>query len=186
MTVGVLGWAGQRRRRAGAQWAPRAAYSALAALLLALLAALAALGAAPAIAAPATSRPTEAVAYARIAVARVLTYYYGKTASSGPIPVLSPCIGDGALIGTTGANLNSYSYVLIPTALVNPISPCQGVQTAFAQFNGQAANWGLIRIQVDLNVAYTGVSAAQQASVTFSIDPGQIRTTGAPAGPQLL
>lgn len=135
---------------------------------------------------PQAARPTEAVAYARIAVVRVLSYYYGKTANSGPIPVLSPCVGDGALIGTTGATLNSFNYVLIPTALVNPITPCQGVQTAFAQFNGQAANWGLIRIQVDLNVAYTGVGSQQQGSVSYNIDPSQIRTTGAGAAPQLL
>ena len=177
-----------RLRHAGAH---RAALAALATLLLTLLATLAATPAlanaqAAQQAIPQASRPTEAVAYARIAVARVLTYYYGKTTTSGPIPVLSPCIGDAALIGTTGANLNSYSYVLLPTALVNPIAPCQGVQTAFEQFNGQAANWGLIRIQVDLNVAYTGVGAQQQGSVSYSIDPGQIRTTGAPAGPQLL
>ncbi len=202
MTGGVLSrWAQtpiQRAdgRRVGARRATRASVSALATLLLTLLAALVA---APAFAAPAANasmtsaalapqatRPTEAVAYARVAVARVLSYYYGKTADSGPIPVLSPCIGDAALVGTTGANLNSYSYALIPTALINPISPCQGVQTAFEQFSGQAANWGLIRIQIDLNVAYTGVGAQQQGSVSFSIDPSQIRTTGAPAGPQLL
>jgi serine/threonine protein phosphatase PrpC len=188
MRVGVLSaWAATKRRRLGARLALRPLSGALAALLLALLATL---GAAPALAAPAAAppatRPTEAVSYARIAVVRVLSYYYGRTANSGPIPVLSPCIGDGALIGTTGDNLNSYSYALIPTALVNPINPCLGVQTAFEQFNGQAVNWGLLRIQVDLNVAYTGVAAAQQGSVDYSIDPGQIRTTGAPAGPQLL
>jgi serine/threonine protein phosphatase PrpC len=181
----------QRATRLGRGSVRRAALASLAALLLTLLATL---GATTALAnaqsarqaTPQATRPTEAVAYARVAVARVLTYYYGKTTTSGPIPVLSPCIGDAALIGTTGANLNSYSYMLLPTALVNPITPCQGVQTAFEQFNGQAANWGLIRIQVDLNVAYTGIGAQQQGSVTYSIDPGQIRTTGAPAGPQLL
>lgn len=177
----------RRATTLGSGGARGAALAALATLLLTLLATL---GATPALAntqsTPQVTRPTEAVAYARIAVARVLTYYYGKTTTSGPIPVLSPCIGDAALIGTTGANLNSYSYVLLPTALANPINPCQGVQTAFEQFNGQAANWGLIRIQVDLNVAYTGTGAQQQGSVSYSIDPGQIRTTGAPAGPQLL
>lgn len=177
----------RRATTPGRSGARGAALAALATLLLTLLATL---GATPALATaqstPQATRPTEAAAYARIAVARVLTYYYGKTTTSGPIPVLSPCIGDAALIGTTGANLNSYSYVLLPTALVNPINPCQGVQTAFEQFNGQAANWGLIRIQVDLNVAYTGTGAQQPGSVSYSIDPGQIRTTGAPAGPQLL
>ncbi len=140
----------------------------------------------PVSAAPQFGRPPEPLAYARIAVARVLAYYYGKTSTSGPIPVLSPCIGDAALVGTTGANLNSFTYALVPTALVNPIDPCQDVKTAFAQFNGQAATWGLIRIQVVLNVAYTGISAQQVGSVTYNIDPGQIRTTGASTGPQLL
>src|SRR5487761_2409285 len=136
--------------------------------------------------APQATRPTEAVAYARVAVVRVLSYYYGVTSNSGPIPVLSPCIGDGALIGTTGANLNSYSYALIPTTLVNPITPCQGAQSAFAQFYGQASSWGLRRIQIDLNVAYTGVGAQQAGNATFSIDPSQLHTTGSISGPQLL
>ncbi|HZC07377.1 MAG TPA: protein phosphatase 2C domain-containing protein [Ktedonobacterales bacterium] len=192
MTAGVLSAQTRRSKHIGARGASRRLCGALAGLALALLVALstlATLATPPAHAAPAASqanRPTEAVAYARVAVVRVLSYYYGKTTSSGPIPVLSPCIGDGALIGTTGPNLNSFSYALIPTALVNPITPCQGVQTAFAQFSGQAANWGLIRIQVDLNVAYTGVGLQQQGSVVYTIDPSQIRTTGAPAGPQLL
>jgi len=178
MTCGVLsGWA---------KTLTKAVWSALLALLCAVFVA------GPVYAAPATpaslspTRPTEAVAYARVAVVRVLSYYYGKTASSAPIPVLSPCVGDGALVGTTGANLNSFNYALIPTALVNPIQPCQGVQAAFQQFDGQAATWGLVRIQVDLNVAYTGAGSSQQGSLTFSIDPGQVRTTGAAHGPQLL
>ncbi len=184
MTCGVLsGWVRAQRaaRRGGGR---RLASLATLGALLALLGV--ALGAAPVAAAAPPSRPTRSVAYARIAVARVLSYYYGKTASSGPIPILSPCIGDAALVGTTGANLNSFTYALIPTALVNPIQPCQGAQLAFQQFNGQAATWGLIRIQVDLNVAYTGVGAGQPGSVSFSIDPTLIRTTGAAPGPQLL
>lgn len=192
MRAGVRSEQAKRSRRGGARWAAWAARGSLAALLLALLMAPVTLGTAPARAASVSramstpNRPSEAVAYARVAVVRVLSYYYGKTASSGPIPVLSPCVGDGALVGTTGPNLNSFSYALIPTALVNPIAPCQGVQTAFQQFNGQAANWGLIRIQVDLNVAYTGAGAQQQGSVVYTMDPSQIRTTGAAAGPQLL
>ena len=193
MTGGMMGAALTARRATtlGRGSAREAALATLAALLAMLLATL---GAAPALASPRigsqaspqANRPTEAVAYARVAVVRVLSYYYGKTTTSVPIPVLSPCVGDGALIGTTGANLNSYSYILIPTALVNPINPCTGVQAAFEQFNGQAANWGLVRIQVELNVAYTGTGAQRQGSVSYSIDPGQIRTTGASTGPQLL
>ena len=190
MTFGVLGgWVIALMR------ARLALLSALLALLCAMLIATP-VSAAPA-SQPATSaatapqaaqasRPTEPVAVARVAVARVLSYYYGKTASSGPIPVLSPCVGDGAIVGTTGANLNSFSYVLVPTALVNPINPCQGAQTTFAQFNGQAANWGLVRIQVELNVAYTGAGAQQAGSLSFTIDPTLIRTTGSSTGPQLL
>lgn len=167
-------------QRMAARLMMRGLFAALVAPLLLVAIAL------PVSAAPQFSRPPEPLAYARIAVARVLTYYYGKTLTSGPIPVLSPCIGDAALVGTIGANLNSFTYALLPTALVNPIDPCQGVKTAFAQFNGQAATWGLLRIQVVLNVAYTGTSAQQVGSVTYSIDPSQIRTTGASTGPQLL
>ncbi|MDE3229138.1 MAG: serine/threonine-protein phosphatase [Chloroflexota bacterium] len=183
MRSGVLsGQAPWATRQRGRGWAASLALLGGALALLGVT-----LGAVPVAAAPASpSRPTEAVAYARVAVARVLSYYYGKTANSGPIPILSPCIGDAALVGTTGVNLNSFNYALIPTALVNPIQPCQGAQIAFQQFNGQAATWGLIRIQVDLNVAYTGTDASQQGSVSFSIDPSQIRTTGAATGPQLL
>ena len=147
MRVGVLSaWAATKRRRLGARLAPRAVSGALAAVLLALLATL---GATPALAAPAAAtaapsanRPTEAVAYARVAVVRVLSYYYGRTANSGPIPVLSPCIGDGALIGTTGDNLNSYSYALIPTALVNPISPCQASRRRLSSSMGRQPTGG--------------------------------------------
>ena len=187
MTFGVLGgWVKAKTQ------ARLALLSALLALLCATLiaspvsAASTTAPAATSAIAPQVTRPTQPVAAARVAVVRVLSYYYGKTATSGPIPVLSPCVGDGALVGTTGANLNSFSYALVPTALVNPITPCQGVQTTFAQFNGQAANWGLVRIQVELNVAYTGVGAQQGGSLSFTIDPSLIRTTGSATGPQLL
>ena len=192
MRAGVRSEQAEWSRRGGARVSTWTAHGSLAALLLALLMASVTLSATPTQAAPTVrsaaspNRPSEAVAYARVAVVRVLSYYYGKTTTSGPIPVLSPCVGDGALVGTTGTNLNSFTYALIPTALVNPITPCQGVQSAFEQFNGQAANWGLIRIQVELNVAYTGAGAQQQGSVVYTMDPSQIRTTGAPAGPQML
>ena len=184
MTLGVpSGWTRSRTTR----WRRATLGATLGALLatLCVIVATAPAAAAPGVA-PQATRPTEAVAYARVAVVRVLSYYYGVTSNSGPIPVLSPCIGDGALIGTTGANLNSYSYALIPTTLVNPITPCQGAQSAFAQFYGQASSWGLRRIQIDLNVAYTGVGAQQAGNATFSIDPSQLHTTGSISGPQLL
>jgi len=133
-----------------------------------------------------SSRPTQAVAYARIAVVRVLTYYYGKVNDGAPIFVPSPCAADGALIGTTGANLNSYNYVLTPTAAVNPINPCQGVQTAFQQLYGNASSWGISKIEVTLDAAYTGVGSSQLGSVTFTVSPGSIISIGSASGPQLL
>ena len=136
--------------------------------------------------AAAPSRPAENAAYARVAVVRVLTSYYGATANAGLIPALSQCAGTGVIVGTTGSGLNSYNYVLLPTALVNPINPCQGVKTTFAQFNGSAQSWGIIKIQILLDAAYTGTGAQQMGSVTYTIDPSQIRTTGATSGPKLL
>ncbi len=133
-----------------------------------------------------SGRPTEAVAYARIAVVRVLTYYYGKVNDGAPIFVSSPCAADGALIGTTGSNLNSYNYVLTPTAAVNPITPCGGVQTAFQQLYGNASSWGISKIDVVLNAAYTGVGSSQLGSVTFTVSPGSITSIGSATGPQLL
>ena len=75
-----------------------------------------------------SDRPLQSVAYAQVAVVRVLTYYYGVTSDvAAPVPVLSPCASDGVLIGTTDSSgdLNTANYVLTPTAAVNPLSPCQ-------------------------------------------------------------
>ena len=132
----------------------------------------------------APSRPAENAAYARVAVVRVLTSYYGATANAGLIPALSQCAGTGVIVGTTGSGLNSYNYVLLPTALVNPINPCQGVKTTFAQFNGSAQSWGIIKIRILLDAAYTGTGSQQMGSVTYTIDPSQIHTTGATSGPE--
>src|SRR5215468_8555425 len=44
------------------------------------------------------ARPTEAVASARIALVRVLTYYDGKVGTGAlPTPAPSPCASDGVL-----------------------------------------------------------------------------------------
>ncbi|HLJ80400.1 MAG TPA: protein phosphatase 2C domain-containing protein [Ktedonobacterales bacterium] len=135
----------------------------------------------------AESRPPEGAAYARIAVVRVLTYYDGTASGdAAPIPVLTPCAADGTLVGTTGANLNSFDYVLTPTAAVNPINPCQGVQAAFAQLYGNATGWSIGRIQVLLDVAYTGTGAKQMGTVAYSIDPSQIVTNGGAGSASLL
>ncbi len=141
---------------------------------------------APRHSAAAPSRPAQNAAYARVAVVRVLTSYYGATANAGLIPALSQCAGTGVIVGTTGSGLNSYNYVLLPTALVNPINPCQGVKTTFAQFNGSAQSWGIIKIRILLDAAYTGTGSQQMGSVTYTIDPSQIHTTGATSGPKLL
>lgn len=158
---------------------------ALALAMLCLLVCLALVAGAPASVranptVPATAtRPIEAVSYARIALVRVLTYYDGTASGdAAPIPVLDPCAADGALVGTTGAGLNSFDYVLTPTAAVNPITPCQGVQAAFAQLYGNATGWSIGRIQVLLNVAYTGSGAKQMGTIAFSVDPSQIVTNG--------
>ncbi len=142
--------------------------------------------ASPAGATDAADRPPQAVAYARIAVVRVLTYYTGSGSDGVPVPVLNPCASDGVLVGTTGSGLNSYTYVLTPTAAVNPITPCQGVQAAFQQLNGRANSWSITRIQVLLNAAYTGTDDKQRGSISYTIDPALITTNGGPVGPRLL
>ncbi|HEU0027536.1 MAG TPA: protein phosphatase 2C domain-containing protein [Ktedonobacterales bacterium] len=166
---------------------------------LALACALALVLALPGVAGTALAAPTSAaaradtpahpplnVAYARVAVVRVLTSYYGATSGAGLIPALNQCAGTGVIVGATGSNLNSFTYVLLPTALVNPINPCQGVKTTFTQFNGTPRSWGIIRIQVLLDAAYTGTGSQHMGSVTYTIDPAQIHTTGTASGPKLL
>ena len=133
------------------------------------------------------SRPAEGVAYARIAVVRILTYYDG-TVSGGtvPIPVLNPCAADGALVGTTGKDLNSLNYVLLPTSAISPLTPCQGVQAAFKQLYGNASGWNINRIDVLLNAAYTGTANARMGAIRFSIDPSQILTNGGQSAAPLV
>ncbi len=132
-------------------------------------------------------RPAESVAYARIAVVRVLAYYNGTVASDfAPIPMPGACSADGALVGTTGTGLNNFDYLLVPTVAVNPIAPCQGGRAAFAQLYGTATSWSLSHIDVLLDVAYTGTGQRQAGAVRFSIDPVQIRTNGGASAPALL
>ena len=46
---------------------------------------------------PEDTRPAQPVAYARVAVVRVLVYYIGMLNNDpAPIPVLSPCAADGS------------------------------------------------------------------------------------------
>ncbi|HEV2458107.1 MAG TPA: protein phosphatase 2C domain-containing protein [Ktedonobacterales bacterium] len=135
----------------------------------------------------ASTRPSQAVAYARIGVVRVLTYYNGAiSGDTAPVPWPSPCAADGALVGTSGAGLNTFSYVLLPTAAVDPLVPCAGVQAGFQQLNGRATGWSISHIDVLLDVAYTGIGPAQMGAVKFSIDPGLITTNGGQTAPPLL
>ncbi len=133
-----------------------------------------------------SDRPSQAEAYARIAVVRVLTYYYGKVNDLAPIPVKDPCAADGVLIGTTGTNLNSYNYVLTATQAVNSVLPCQGVQAYFQQLYGSASSWGITQIQVVLDAAYTGVGSSQLGSIVYNISPSQVNTVGSASGPRLI
>ncbi|HEV2405659.1 MAG TPA: hypothetical protein VGR88_09410, partial [Ktedonobacterales bacterium] len=136
---------------------------------------------------PADSRPARGVAYARIAVVRVLTYYIGTSSAGGaPLPDPSPCAADGVIVGTTGTNLNSFTYVLTPTSAVNPISPCAGAQAAFQQVYGPAASWSIGHIDVLMNAAYTGAASGAIGTLLYSIDPSQITTNGGATAPPVL
>ena len=137
-------------------------------------------------AAPTESRPPQGVATARIAVVRVLTYYTGSSSSGSLSPDPAPCAADGVIVGTTGANLNSFTYVLTPTSVVNPITPCAGAQAAYQQLYGPASGWSIGHIDVLLNVAYTGMDSGQPGSIVYSIDPSQITTNGGASGPPVL
>ncbi|HEY7021773.1 MAG TPA: protein phosphatase 2C domain-containing protein [Ktedonobacterales bacterium] len=158
--------------------------------LATILTLLGALAPSPAAAAPrvsqADSRPTEGVAFARIAVARVLTTYYGTVGNSAPIPSLNPCVAEGALIATTDGAQNSFNYVLLPTSAISPILPCDGVQRSFAQLHGNATSWGVSRIEIVLNIAYTGNKPEQRGSLRYTIDPASISTNGGASGPRLV
>lgn len=131
------------------------------------------------------SRPTQAVAYARVALVRVLSYYIGTSRNTGPVPIQTACSADGVLVGTVGG-INSFSYVLVPSAALSPIRPCQGVQAAFSELYGSASGWSLQRVSVLLTAGYTGTGAKQLGSIHFIIDPGTITTDGGPAAPRLL
>ena len=132
------------------------------------------------------TRPPQGVATARVAVVRVLTYYLGSSSNGAPSPDPTPCAADGIIVGTTGANLNSFTYVLAPTSVVNPITPCAGAQAAYQQLYGPASSWSIGRIDVLLNVAYTGADSSQAGSIVYSIAPAQITTNGGPAAPPVL
>jgi serine/threonine protein phosphatase PrpC len=144
----------------------------------------AAMAAAPDAVYRASERPREAVAYAQPAVVRVLTYYYGTTQNSGPVPVPVACAGTGALVGTIGAD--SFNYVLTAMSLINPLKPCEGAQAAFQQLDGKAQSWGLARIEIWLAAAYSGTSAKQLGTIVYGADPAQVTSNGGPLAPKLV
>src|SRR5262249_35818218 len=131
------------------------------------------------------ARPTPAVAYARIALVRVLTYYDGKVGAGAlPTPAPSPCASDGVFVGTAGSEPNALqSFVLTPAAAINPMTPCQGAQAAFQQLYGRAISWDISHIDVLLNAAYTGTDVKQVGTIKYCIDPAQIATFGGPTAP---
>jgi serine/threonine protein phosphatase PrpC len=164
---------------------------ALAATCLAGLAALLAVPAASAtpgssrLAATRSSRPSQAAAYAAPAVVRVLSYYYGNMSGGSIIPAPVACVGTGALIATT-TGASSFNAVVTATSLVNPLTPCQGAQSAFQQLTGVLPqSWGLQRVEVWLGEAYTGNADNALGSVRYTI-PGPIATVGGPYAPKLI
>ena len=130
------------------------------------------------------ARPTLAVARDEPAVVRVLSYYYGTTKDGNLVPVPVACAGTGVLVGTTG--VNQFNYVLTASAVVNPITPCEGAQAAFQQVNQAAQGWGLIRVEVWLGAAYTGAASKQLGTIKYQISPSVITTTGGPGAPSLI
>src|SRR5262249_23851649 len=97
-----------------------------------------------------------------------------------------PCASDGVFVGTAGSDPNALqSFVLTPTAAINPTTPSQGAQAAFQQLYGRAISWDISHIDVLLNAAYTGTDAKQFGRIKFCIDPAQIATFGGPTAPAL-
>jgi serine/threonine protein phosphatase PrpC len=131
------------------------------------------------------SRPSFAVAYARIVLSRVLAYYNGIDSNGVPTPEQEPCVSDGVLVGTVG-NGQSDDYILAPTAGLSPVTPCLQVQAAYEKLNAAPASWSLYRIVVLLDVAYTGTGPRQIGSIQYTIDPAQVGTDGTSSAPRLL
>lgn len=140
--------------------------------------------AAPRVATATAARPSQAVAYARIAVVRVLAKYEGIDSSLGVNVSPVPCAADGVLVGTTGAN--SYTYALVPTAAVAPLTPCQQAQAGYEQFWPVPQSWQLFEVDVLLDAAYTGTSSSQIGSISYSVPLSAIQSDGGPTAPPLL